>query len=144
MREAAKDYARFFHVKCPKLPAVPALDSEAMEKIRKAEAVKAAKEAEATKRRKAEAIRFELEKCDRWRAGENIGNLWDVPVMLRIRTFGADADVAHAVAQVETSRGARVPVSHAVKALAFVREVLKSGQEFVTNGHTFHIGEYQH
>ena len=63
--------------------------------------------------------------------------------MLRVRTFGADADVAHAVAQVETSRGARVPVSMPSEPLRSSAPSGASGQEFVTNGHTFHIGEYR-
>ena len=35
-----------------------------------------------------------------------------------------------------------MPVSHAKRGLAFVRKVVASGQEFVSNGHTFHLGHY--
>ena len=37
LRSQAKDYARFFRVACPKLPVVPALDSEAMAAVRTGE-----------------------------------------------------------------------------------------------------------
>ena len=84
------------------------------------------------------------EKLDAWRAGEDVQlrNAWELPVMLRIRTFGADADVAGEVGRVETSKGAQVPISHAKRALKFVREVVARGEMFQANGHTFHIGHY--
>lgn len=44
--------------------------------------------------------------------------------------------------EVQTSLGARFPVSHALRALTFVRRVRKSGQEYVHNGHTIHLGHY--
>ena len=81
-----------------------------------------------------------------WRAGDPNARLRDayrLPVMLRIRTFGADADVQHAVAMVETSRGAQVPVSHALRGLRFVRAVVARGEAFQTNGKTFHLGHYK-
>jgi hypothetical protein len=81
-----------------------------------------------------------------WRAGDTnaiLRNAYSLPVMLRIRTFGADEDVQEAVAQVETSRGARVPVSHAIRGLRFVRAVVARGEAFQTNGHTFHLGHYK-
>jgi hypothetical protein len=81
-----------------------------------------------------------------WRNGDTsavLRNPWNLPVMLRIRTFGADEDVQHDVAQVETSRGARIPVSHAIRGLRFVRSVVQRGEAFQTNGHTFHLGHYK-
>ena len=44
--------------------------------------------------------------------------------------------------EVLTSRGARFPISHAKRALAFVRKVRESGQPYVRNGHTIHLGPY--
>lgn len=44
--------------------------------------------------------------------------------------------------EVETSRGARFPVEHARRGVEFVRRVRESGQEWTTNGHTFHLGVY--
>jgi hypothetical protein len=113
-----------------------------MREIKAREAQRQAKEAVATKRRQAEAIRAEAERCERWRKGENVGYI-SGPIMLRIRTFGADAGAQFAVARLETSRGVQIPISHAKRALVFVRSVKESGSEFVTNGHTFHVGEYK-
>ena len=42
----------------------------------------------------------------------------------------------------QTSLGARFPVSHAMHALAFIRKVRESGQEYIRNGHTIHLGHY--
>jgi hypothetical protein len=44
--------------------------------------------------------------------------------------------------EVLTSRGVRFPVSHAKRALAFVRKVRESGQSYIRNGHTIHLGPY--
>jgi hypothetical protein len=124
-------YARFFGVKLPKLPNVPALDSDELRAIKAREAIRAHEKAEQTKRERAEALVRQQELITKWRAGQYSGCLYDVPAMLRI-----DGD------EVVTSRGARFPVSHAKRALAFVREVRKSGQAYVRNGHTVHLGPY--
>ncbi len=56
--------------------------------------------------------------------------------------YGADTLLRITGNEVETSRGARVPVSHAKRGLALVRKVVASGQEFIANGHTLHLGHY--
>ena len=74
----------------------------------------------------------ELETLERWKAGENVGYLYvssDVPVALRI-----NGD------EVETSRGASFPVTHAVRGIAFIQEHASAGWK--RNGHTFHLGHY--
>jgi len=81
-----------------------------------------------------------------WRAGDTnaiLRNAYSLPVMLRIRTFGADESVAGEVGRVETSRGAQVPISHALRGLRFVRAVVARGEAFQTNGHTLHLGHYK-
>jgi len=137
-----KAYGKFFRLKLPKLPTVPALDSKEMAAIRQRETKTAARKAEETRLAKIEQAKREAELAERWRNGENVGYLYNLPVMLRIRTFGADESVQHPVAVVETSRGAQVPVSHALRGLFFVRQVVKSGVEYVRNGHTLHLGHY--
>lgn len=82
---------------------------------------------------------------ERWRNGDTsavLRNPWNLPVMLRIRNFDADESAQFAVAQVETSRGARVPVSHALRGLRFVRAVVAKGETYQRNGHTLHLGNY--
>ena len=44
--------------------------------------------------------------------------------------------------EVQTSLGARFPVSHAIRGLAFVRKVRQAGQAYVRNGPTIHLGHY--
>ena len=107
------------------------LNSEALTAIRQREAKRAAEKGEQTKRERAEALVRQQELIAKWRAGLYSGCLYEVPVMLRI-----DGD------EVVTSRGARFPVSHAKRALAFIRKVHESGQAYVRNGHTIHLGPY--
>jgi hypothetical protein len=131
LRDEAVAYCAFFGVPVPHIPEVPEPDSDALTAIRKREAKRAAEKAEQTKRERAEALVRQQELITQWRVGQYSGCLYDVPTMLRI-----DGD------QVVTSRGARFPVSHAKRALAFVRKVRESGQAYVRNGHTIHLGPY--
>jgi hypothetical protein len=71
-----------------------------------------------------------------WRNGDpqaRLRNPRTLPTMLRLSSDNTE---------VETSLGARVPVSHAIRGLRFVRAVVQSGEEYVRNGHTFHLGHY--
>lgn len=132
LREEARAYAKFFRLKLPKIAPIPALDSREMDAIKVKEATKSAEKAAQERIRKAEAAKREAELADKWRAGEYDGYFHNSSVMLRIRGE-----------EIETSRGARVPVSHALRGLRFVREVVKHGEAFQTNGHTFHLGHYK-
>jgi hypothetical protein len=131
LRDEAIAYCAFFGLPIPNIPEVPELDSDALAAIRKREAKRAAEKAEQTKRERAEAIVRKQELIAKWRAGQYSGCLYDVPAMLRI-----DGD------EVVTSRGARFPVSHAKRALAFVRKIRESQKAYVRNGHTIHLGPY--
>jgi hypothetical protein len=131
LRDEAIAYCAFFCLPIPKIPEVPGLDSAALTAIRKREAKRAAEKAEQTKRERAEALVRQQELITRWRAGLYSGCLYDVPAMLRI-----DGDV------VVTSRGARFPLSHVKRALAFVRKIRESQKAYVRNGHTIHLGPY--
>jgi hypothetical protein len=121
---------RVLRAAVPNIPEVPELDSEALTTIRKREAKRAAEAAEQTRREnEREAIRHS-ENMAKWRVGEYYGGFpYGFPIMLR---FLGD--------EVQTSRGARFPVSHARRALAFVRKVRETGQAHVRNGHTIHLG----
>lgn len=126
-------YCKFFRLKTPKLPRVPALDSAGMAQIREREAKLAAQKAEETRRQREEQAKLEQKRAGRWRHGENVGYLYNVPVMLRLSSDGQE---------VETSRGARVPASHALRGLRFVRAVVARGEAYLRNGHTLHLGHY--
>lgn len=72
-----------------------------------------------------------------WRDGDTSARLrdpWNLPVMLRVSADGSE---------VQTSRGASVLVSHALRGLRFVRAVVARGEAFETNGKTFHLGHYK-
>ena len=112
LRDQAFAYCAFFRLPVPNIPEVPEIDSEALTAIRKREAKRAAEKAEQTKRERAEALVRQQELITKWRAGQYSGCLYDVPVMLRI-----DGD------EVVTKRGARFPITHAKRALAFVRKI---------------------
>lgn len=43
---------------------------------------------------------------------------------------------------VETSRGARVPLSHVQRALPVVMALIRNGRTYQRNGHTIHLGHY--
>lgn len=131
LREETLSYCAFFGLSVPTIQEVPELDSEALTAIRKREAKRSAEKAEYTKRERAEALVRQQELITKWRAGQYSGCFYDIPAMLRI-----DGD------EVLTSRGARFPVSHAKRALAFVRKIRESGQAYVRNGHTIHLGPY--
>jgi len=131
LRDDAFAYCAFFGLPVPNITEVPELNSDALTAIRKREAKRAAEKAEQTKRARAEALVRQQELIAKWRDGVYSDYLYDVPVMLRI-----DGD------EVVTSRGARFPVSHAKRALDFVRKVRESGQAYVRNGHTIHLGPY--
>src|SRR6266404_2006298 len=143
LRTEAREYAKFFHLKMPAIAPIPALDSKALADIKAREAKKSAEKSAQERIRKAERAKAEAELADKWRSGEYHGYLYNAPVMLRIRTFGADESAAGEVGRVETSRGAQVPISHALRGLRFVRAVVARGEAFQTNGHTFHLGHYK-
>ena len=131
LRDQSFAYCAFFGLPVPNIPEVPELDSDALAAIRKREAKRAAEKAEQTKRERAEALVRQQELITKWRASEYHGCLYDIPPMLRIVSD-----------EVQTSRGARFPISHAKRALVFIRKVRESGQAYVRNGRTIHLGPY--
>jgi hypothetical protein len=132
LRTEHNAYIIFFGLRNKSLPAVPRLDSKALGEIKKRESIKAAQKAEQTRKDRAAALVRQAEHIAKWRAGEESGNFYDVPTMLRV--VGDE---------VETSRGARVPISHAKRALVLVRALVSRGEAWQSNGHTCHVGHYQ-
>jgi hypothetical protein len=115
-----REYGKFFGIKVPKItiPEIADLDD-----LKKQLAAKAAKDAAKTRKKNAEAIQ-------QWRNGER-DYVTSPNTMLRI--------VGN---EVQTSRGARLPVEHACKGLTLVQACVSSGREWVRNGHTLHLGHY--
>lgn len=86
----------------------------------------------AEKARLAEIARESAEKIERWKAGERV----DLPYSLERIYLRIEGE------ELVTSRGARVPVSHAKRVLGIVRAVREKGEGYQRNGHTIHLGHY--
>jgi hypothetical protein len=135
--ERMRAYAAFFGLKKVKFPTLPNNAEELGQML----ADKAAKEAaqqkryeDKRKREHAKAKRESIAQRDAWLNGETI-NLyhWAQYHETLLRVVGDN---------VETSRGASFPVSHARRGLALVRSVMARGEEWKANGHTCHLGHY--
>ncbi len=160
-------YAKFFGIrrKAPKLPAkvlakladveakgalqdrAKALQDAAREVRRAAdyaawqarEPERAAERARYEAKRK-EEDRVRLEEKDQrraaWIAGEEVelyGNEFERGEPTLLRVFGDN---------VETSRGAEVPVDHSKRLWPIIQRIMKSGTPYVRNGHTEHVGHF--
>lgn len=114
------------------LPDLPGI-MDAVNEIRAREA-EAERLAEIEYQRQQEIRRAELaEVVERWKNGENVyGREYYHPETF-LRVHGGE---------VQTSRGASFPVSHAVKALRIIDKVKETGNPYQRNGHTVHLGHY--
>jgi hypothetical protein len=95
----------------------------------------------AEKLQREEAARTELaklsnaEKLARWRNGEAVSLPWEVSqagALLRIRGE-----------LLETSQGANVPLSHAIRVFFAARQCRETATQWVRNGHTIRVGSFQ-
>ncbi len=133
--DRANKYAEFFgYAERWELPANTDKVKEAIarDQARAAKALKA-RQAAHDKQVAARLVK-QTEALEAWRNGENVSTYdigYDLPIALRLRD-----------GQVETSRGAVVPVLHATRLLDFVKHVRTAGEPYHRNGHTFHVGPY--
>jgi hypothetical protein len=82
--------------------------------------------------RRIEQSRTDAENIAAWLAGENVSaRSYNWPTLLRVQ--GED---------VQTTKGAIFPIEHARLALAMVRRTIATGEAYVRNGHTIHLGPY--
>jgi hypothetical protein len=131
LREQLEGYVAFFDLSDVAVPESDELDAlqawimahEEEERQRREEAARVAEK---------ERRREQAERIQRFYAGDpDVSYISGVSPMLRV--VGDE---------IQTSLGARFPVSHAMHALAFIRKVRESGQEYIRNGHTIHLGHY--
>lgn len=81
----------------------------------------------------------EQEKLQKWLKWEYKDNLYNVPIHLRLGTFGEyDREPI-----VETTLGAKVPLSHCKLLYKKFRQCIETNTEWETNGHSIHIGNYK-
>jgi len=121
----ANEYATFFGL--PQRFAAPSDEAvtKAIRESRDAER----KRAEEEQHRRAEALEHAKEAIAKWKAGEDIRLPWAVhEVFLRVK-----GNV------MQTSKGAEVPLAHAVRLLPLIR----SGTAYKHNGHTEHVGHFR-
>jgi hypothetical protein len=131
LRQELQLYVAFFDLSDVAFPESDELDAlqawiathEEEEQQRRVEAARLAEE---------ERRREQTEQIQRFHAGDpHASYIPGVSPMLRV--VGDE---------VQTSLGARFPISHARRCLAFIRKVRESGLEYVRNGHTIHLGHY--
>ena len=114
-------YAILFNLEC-QLPNVDDLTESA---------IKADKEAKAlAKIRKAELIKEQAEALENWRAGLDVRNFFEVTA-LRIKDD-----------EIQTTKGARIPVDHAVKFWGLIKSWHEKGVSYVKDHHSIHLGNY--
>jgi hypothetical protein len=127
VRDKALQFVAFYDLSVP--VAELRTDLEAIKAAAQAEVTRKAKE---TKQRKLDAEREYADSIEKWLRGERAQLPAGIDTLLRI-----EGD------NVWTSRGASFPVSHAKRGLALIEAVMASGEEWKTNGHTCHLGNYQ-
>jgi hypothetical protein len=94
-------------------------------------AIKADKEAKALEKiRRAERIKEQEEALINWRKGEDVRNRFEITA-LRIKED-----------QIETTKGARIPLDHAVKFWGLIKSWHEKGVSYVKDHHSIHLGNY--
>jgi hypothetical protein len=141
----AKQYAKVFDLKLPKLPKLPVFDPARVEAAKARQAHLNATRDEREAKRNAEALKRAQEDIDGWKRGElNATYTFSLltPYAL-LRVVRNPEDKTTFVC--ETSQGVRVPISGPTGAARLLRalESLKaSGRTYHTNGHSEHVGAF--
>ena len=82
-------------------------------------------------REEAKQAREALERVQKWVDGESDYCPSYGPIRLRVKGD-----------ELQTTRGARVPFAHAVKAFRVIKRLHDKGQAYQRNGHTIHLGQF--
>lgn len=117
-----KEYFAFFGIEYETPANMGELKQAAIE--REAEAKKQA--AEAKKAREA----AERERLEKWRNGENVYSYFEITAL---RVHGEN---------IETTKGAKIPVEHAVKVWPLLKRLHDSGGEYERGEKSIHLGHY--
>ena len=80
--------------------------------------------------RRAERIKEQAEALINWRKGEDVRNRFEITA-LRIKED-----------QIETTKGARIPLEHAVKFWGLIKSWHEKGVLYVKDHHSIHLGNY--
>jgi hypothetical protein len=82
------------------------------------------------------------EKVARWLAGDNVGLLYGIPVMLRVRNVERDETRGICGGSLQTSQGAEVPLVHAVRAFRFLKLCREHSRPWDRNGRSVRVGHF--
>lgn len=132
LRQDLLDYCKFFGVKAPKLNELNLQTLVARkDELRKLELTR--ERAEQAKR-----VKDAQEAIAAWQNSEPYSQ---VPYLLK--SSYARITERNGETFVETSRHATVPIAHVVRAMPLILKYIQEGKEFITNGHTIHLGQYK-
>ena len=114
-------YALFFDLQYT-LPDLSGIEAQAI----------AAAKLQKIKDKEAKALRIieQAEALENWRAGLDVRNFFEVTA-LRIKDD-----------EIQTTRGARIPVDHAVKFWGLIKSWHEKGVSYVKDHHSIHLGNY--
>lgn len=129
--DEANRFARFFQVEGG--AGVEFTVREDFSELKKTLAETRREELREKREKQARIARENQERVEKWLAGENV----QLPYNLERIYLRVQGD------EVVTSRGAKFPVKHARIGLRLVQRVRETGEEWVTNGHTLHLGPYK-
>ncbi len=125
--EEANAFAKFFGLRCRlKMPKDLAKMEEECRKID-------ARKHEVKKQTDEIALKAAMERVEKWVNGEDTlyGYSQLAPIRLRIKGNA-----------LQTSRGAEVPLEHAIKAFRIIKRLRDKGEAYQRNGHTIHLGHF--
>ena len=123
--EEANGYAAFFGLR-PRLT----LPDDLTGMIAECQAIEK-REKTRKQREEAKQAREALERVQKWVDGESDYCPSYGPIRLRVKGD-----------ELQTTRGARVPLAHAVKAFRVIKRLHDKGQAYQRNGHTIHLGHF--
>ena len=83
--------------------------------------------------RRAERQREALDDVQQWVDGEDLFSVSSRMAPIRLRIKGDE---------LQTSRGARVPLDHAIKAFRLIKRLHDTGQAYERNGYSVHLGAF--
>lgn len=93
----------------------------------------------------ARAMREKEEKIAAWLRGERSDrySLYGIPyTLIRARNVERDESGAITGGTLETSQGAEVPLTHAIRAFRFIKLVRDRGEAWNRNGHSLRVGHF--
>ena len=123
--DEANRFAQFFGLRCRL-----ALPDDLTAMIAECQAIEK-RERERKQREERKRERESLERVQKWVDGESDYCPSYGPIRLRVKGD-----------ELQTTRGARVPLAHAVKAFRVIKRLHDKGQVYERNGHTIHLGHF--